>query len=161
MRFELRSITAEDAATVERLYNSNPEFLHHHLDRDSIDAAFVENEIRSMQAIGFESRLIVFDHQEIGSVEYKMGEQVYLSILLLDKAKQRRGLGQAAYQFLEQEFALLGASSVRIDVAFDYEENSIGFWQRQGFKIIEKIVPNWCGKTFQAYKMEKKIGEQR
>ena len=90
-----------------------------------------------------------------------MGEQVYLSILLLDKAKQRRGLGQAAYQFLEQEFALLGASSVRIDVAFDYEENSIGFWQRQGFKIIEKIVPNWCGKTFQAYKMEKKIGEQR
>ena len=46
---------------------------------------------------------------------------------------------------------------IRIDVVYDYEENALEFWKKQGFVPNEKIELEWNGYKSNAIKMHKII----
>lgn len=44
---------------------------------------------------------------------------------------------------------------MRIDVIDDYEGNVVGFWEKQGFILQDRIVLEWGGKKSSACVMKK------
>ena len=58
---------------------------------------------------------------------------------------------------LENLFRSEGSTKVRIDVVYDYQDNSLGFWKKQGFIPHEKILLEWNGFKSHAIKMLKNI----
>ena len=58
MALFLRSADRRDTAVLTAIYNSNPEFLLHHLGRERVDEAFLLSELEEMAGAGFASFLI-------------------------------------------------------------------------------------------------------
>ena len=67
------------------------------------------------------------------------------------------GLGKTIYNQLEKMFKSNNVQSIRIDVVYDYEENALEFWKKQGFVPNEKIELEWNGYKSNAIKMHKII----
>lgn len=76
---------------------------------------------------------------------------------MIDGKEKRNRLGSRIYNQLEQIFKAKKANRVRIDVVYDYEENVVGFWEKQGFIHYEKIQLEWNGYKSNAIKMYKTI----
>lgn len=147
-----------DIPNITALYNSNPGFLKAHLGLIAVSEAFVRAELVEMKEAGFVSLLIFGKGGELmGLCDYRPGEEVYLSLLLLDGSQKGRGLGREIYHRLEARFRGLGALTVRIDVATDYPESPLGFWEKQSFALRGPITLNWGGKSFRALTMEKRL----
>ncbi|MBQ6841615.1 MAG: GNAT family N-acetyltransferase, partial [Firmicutes bacterium] len=64
----------------------------------------------------------------IGVVDYRLGGESYLSLLLLDAEVQGRGVGRAAYTQLEVELRTAGCCRIRIDVVDEDADNVKPFW---------------------------------
>ena len=83
--------------------------------------------------------------------------EVYLSLLMIDFRLKGNGLGKTIYNQLEKMFKSNNVQSIRIDVVYDYEENALEFWKKQGFVPNEKIELEWNGYKSNAIKMHKII----
>lgn len=92
----------------------------------------------------------------VGICDFKIAEEVYLSLLMIDAKQKRNGLGSRIYSQLEQLFQSEGADRIRIDVVY-YEDNVVAFWKKQGFIPCEKIRLEWNGHQSNAIKMIKTI----
>ncbi|MEG1585032.1 MAG: GNAT family N-acetyltransferase, partial [Anaerovorax sp.] len=90
-----------------------------------------------------------------GFCDYKPGAETYLSILLIDGKRKGVGIGKKVYTQLENTLRTEGACAVRIDVLYEYAENALGFWEKQGFVATEKIAMDWEGHKSTAIKMIK------
>jgi len=97
----------------------------------------------------------------IGLCDYSSGDEVYLSLLMIDDKFKGKGLGKLIYNQLEKMFKSKNAKGVRIDVVYEYEGNVLGFWEKQGFISNEKIELEWNGYKSNAYKMYKIIEENQ
>ena len=95
------------------------------------------------------------DGQIFDTEVFKIAEEVYLSLLMIDGKQKRNGLGSRIYSQLEQLFQAEGADRIRIDVV--YEDNVVAFWGKQGFIPCEKIQLEWNGHKSNAIKMVKTI----
>ena len=151
-----------DAADIEAavsIYNSNREFLMHHLGIEQVSEKFIANEIREMEEHGFCSNLIVEAGSGIGVIDYMLQDDgyVYLSMLMLDLAVQSCGKGKAIYRFFEEKMLSEGALKIRIDVVDDYEPNVLPFWEKQGFEARRNDVLTWGDKTSSVVVMEKEL----
>lgn len=155
----IRDITFKDVDSVVNLYNSNKIFLENHLGLPKVSDEFIHNEIEEMKNIGFSSIFIIDKETEeiLGLCDYKLGESVYLSLLMLDGKLKGQGLGRAIYRYLENKFKNQKAKNVRIDVVDDYEENVVGFWEKQGFHFQERVSLQWGEKKSMACVMKKEI----
>lgn len=155
-RFDL--ITADDIEKVLDVYNSNTSFLEKHLGITNVSKEFLTEEIAEMKNIGFTSVAIRNSEGNIvGICDFKVAEEVYLSLLMIDAKQKRNGLGSRIYCQLEKIFKAEGADRVRVDVVDDYEDNVVAFWKKQGFIHCEKIQLEWNGYTSNAIKMVKVI----
>lgn len=117
-----------------------------------VSESFILNEIYEMKNVGFTS-VIITNNQSgsvVGLCDYRLGDCVYLSLLMINGRLAGRGIGGKIYKYLESEFINQKAGSVRIDVVDDYEGNTIGFWEKQGFISQEKVILEWHGKKSNA-----------
>ena len=121
-QFEIRRALPQDVQRITEIYNSNTEFLLHHLGRERVDRHFIAREMEEMRRVGFLSCVLVERESGrcVGVLDYRPGACVYLSLLMLDAALRGKGFGTACYGCLEETVRRQGASSVRIDVVEGY-----------------------------------------
>ena len=150
--------TKNDIDKVLEIYNSNSDFLEKHLGASRVSKEFIANEMEEMKKIGFRSFVIKnSEGNTVGICDFKIAEEVYLSLLMIDGKQKRNGLGSRIYSQLEQLFQAEGADRIRIDVV--YEDNVVAFWGKQGFIPCEKIQLEWNGHKSNAIKMVKTISK--
>ena len=155
-KFRLENATTNDLDDMVLIYNSNPVFLRNHLGVETITSDFIRNEIEQMIEIGFESLLIIDDKNEkIGFCDIKIGEETYLSLLMLDKKTHGMGYGKEILQQIERMLIERNAQRVRIDVVNDYKDNVVSFWIKHGYMEMETIKLEWNGYHSTAVKMYK------
>ena len=155
-KFRLENATTNDLDDMVLIYNSNPVFLRNHLGVETITSDFIRNEIEQMIEIGFESLLIIDDKNEkIGFCDIKIGEETYLSLLMLDKKAHGMGYGKEILQQIERMLIERNAQRVRIDVVNDYKDNVVSFWIKHGYMEMETIKLEWNGYHSTAAKMYK------
>ena len=158
MSYIFRDLQAADLCRVVEIYNSQPQFLLHHLGRTAVDADFIAAEAAEMERVGFRSAVICTAGGDvIGTLDHRAGEEAYLSLLLLAAEVQGQGHGRAVYGQLEAELKAAGCRRIRIDVVDDYPENVLAFWQKLGFVAAERICLCWGGKTSAAQVLRKEL----
>lgn len=159
MELSMRLAAEADADAVLDIYNSNPDFLLHHLGLERVDAAFLRREQEEMRRVGFSSCVLTGaqDGLPVGVLDYRPGDCAYLSLLMLHRAQRGVGLGRACYAFFERYAARQGSRSIRIDVVDDYEGNALPFWERQGFCARERTELLWGEKRSRAVVMSKNL----
>ena len=153
----IRTIRPEDYPRAAEIYRSNPRFLLQHLGMDTVDVAFLQKEADSMAEMGF-LPCVIQDRAArdlLGVLDYRPGEEVYLSLLLLDLSRQRQGLGRAIYRRFEAEMIRQGSTSIRIDVVDEYPDHPGPFWERLGFRAVDRVKLTWGKKTSAAVVMKK------
>ena len=158
-QYYFRKVTKNDIARIVEVYNSNKKFLVNHLGDESIDASFINNELAEMERINFLSYVIIDAQKEIivGVIDYKPKTTVYLSLIIIDSQYQGLGIGALAYSAFEKEMLQLGKQAIRIDVVNDYNDNVVGFWEKQGFISRKQIKLSWGKKQSKALVMEKAL----
>lgn len=159
MLFTEKEINISNYEQALKIYNSNKEFLLHHLGKTSVNTSFIFNEIKEMQEHGFSSNLACIDNKPIGILDYMIppSNDAYLSLLMLDSSMQHIGLGTKLYLYLERKLANEGAHSIRIDVVNDYETNVIPFWKALGFLEQKETFLTWGEKTSRVLVMTKSL----
>ena len=58
-QFEIRRALPQDVQRITEIYNSNTEFLLHHLGRERVDRHFIAREMEEMRCVGFLSCVLV------------------------------------------------------------------------------------------------------
>lgn len=156
-KFLIRDITACDYRRAADIYNSNPRFLAAHLGVDRIDAAFVAEEASAMDRAGFRSCVIVDRETRAvqGLLDYRPGEETYLSLLMLAAPLQGKGLGRALYTFFESSLLPPDCRSVRIDVVTGHAPHALPFWTGLGFSPRGSVTLTWRARTNTALVMGK------
>lgn len=157
-RYIFREIQVEDISQLLDIYNSNTEFLIHHLGRERVDRHWLLKELEDMRISHFRSLGVVDEEQNklIGHFDFKVAEEAYLSLFILDKSYQNSGLGSRLYRLFEQGI-LEESHSVRIDVVKGYNHKVKDFWLKQGFTLYEEIDLDWDGNTLKAGIMRKNL----
>ena len=157
-KYTFHKIEETHVDVVVKIYNSNKTFLQKHMGISGVTKDFIVKEIEEMRNHGFDSLIIKNNRGEIvGVCDFKIEDEVYLSLLMIDAKLKGNGIGGRVYNQLEKIFKSKKASSVRIDVVYDYEENVLRFWEKQGFVANEKINLYWNGYKLNAIKMCKSI----
>jgi len=140
------------------IYNSNQTFLQNHMGVSSVSREFILHEIEQMKNVGYTSSIIKDSKGEIvGLCDFKISDEVYLSLFMIDSRLKGNGLGKEIYNQLEKMFKTKNAKRIRIDVVYDYAENVLGFWEKQGFISSEKVELEWNGYKTNAFKMYKAL----
>ncbi|HCW54483.1 MAG TPA: GNAT family N-acetyltransferase [Clostridium sp.] len=158
-KYDIEVATVKDVGIITKIYNSNATFLENHLGVSNISEEFICNEVEEMRSVGFETVLIIDNETQevVGLSDYKIGECVYLSLLMIDGKLKRQGIGTQIYKFLEKEFKNQHSQRIRIDVVDDYEGNAIAFWKKQGFKHGKRVQLEWGQKKSEAVVMIKEL----
>lgn len=149
----------KDISSALSIYNSNGDFLPHHLAMPAVEKEFILNEIKEMEEHGFCSTLLIDRDEVIEIVDYKQQSDgyVYLSLLMLENSIQGNGKGTEAYKTFEKKVIEDGAKKIRIDVVDDYEPNVLPFWEKQGFSAVGRDKLTWGEKTSSVVIMEKTL----
>lgn len=155
----LRPAGGRDAAVIAAIYNSNPDFLAHHLGRSRVDEAFLRAEREEMARAGFASFLITegTGGPVVAAAGVRGGETAYLSLLILARAAQGRGLGRRCAALLEEHLRSGGSRRVRIDVVDGHPGSPLPFWQRLGYAGSQRVNLTWGGKTSSALVLYKAL----
>lgn len=156
-KYMIRDVQEKDIKAIVDIYNSNYQFLFHHLGVKSVDETFMIQEISTMRKLGFRPSVIVNQKNTTlqGILDYKLGQEVYLSLIMLAKNLQGNGTGSSLYSCFESKMIQDKRGSIRIDVVNDYQKNLVPFWKKHGFEEAEEIVLNWGNKKSKAVVMRK------
>lgn len=159
MLFTEKKINISNYEQALKVYNSNKEFLFHHLGKTSVDKSFIVNEVKEMEEHGFSSNLVYIDNEPIGILDYMIlpSHDAYLSLVMLDSSMQHAGVGTNLYLYLERKLVDEGVKSIRIDVVNDYETNVIPFWEALGFLGQKETFLTWGEKTSKVLVMTKSL----
>ena len=152
-------ISDEDTEDILNVYNSNPHFLVKHMDKESVTKEWILSEYRDMKEKAFLSCKIIekCTHKVIGIIDFKTGQETYLSLLMLLDDYKNNGIGKIVYQGLEEYVRSKSSKSLRIDVVVDYDKSIYDFWLRNGFKRYREVTLNCPGKSLSAVIMKKVI----
>lgn len=156
-KFYIRELNRNDYKRVTEIYNSNRGFLRNHLGTEAVDEVFISTEAVTMEKVGFCSCVIVNEETQTvqGVLEYKSGEEVYLSLLMLVAELQGKGIGKEVYSLFESMMREEKRASIRIDVVNDYPGNVVPYWEKLGFVANETITLEWGNKKSKALVMRK------
>ncbi len=155
--FILYDVSDINIDNVMQIFNSNEEFLLGNLDRPLIDRNFVINEICNMSNLGFITYILTdLNGKEIGMCEYKIGYDVYISLLIVNKDFQNRGIGSQIYKLLESKFKSQGVQKISLEILED-GDRSKDFWTKLGFVLDEKTILEWDDKKIKAFRMIKDL----
>lgn len=97
-------IQPTDVQDIVSLYNSNKDFIQHHMGTDHVTPDWVMNEWESMKQLGFLSCKAVEKKSGnlIGILDCKVKEETYLSLLMIHGDVQNRGIGKQIYDAFEE-----------------------------------------------------------
>lgn len=127
--------TEDKSKEVIEIYNSNPDFLQHHLAVKEVQEDFIAEEQEEMKEAGFQTMLVSNRNGHIiGLCDFRVEKETYLSLLMLD-----------------------GVQRIRIDVVSDYEGSPYGFWSKLGFRKVSPIEIEWGGNKLEAIVMKKEV----
>ncbi|MCB2359758.1 GNAT family N-acetyltransferase [Clostridium estertheticum] len=84
-----------------------------------------------------------------------MGEETYLSLLMIHDNYKNKGGGKLIYQALEEYAKEVKSKCMRIDVLINYDNAVLKFWVKNGFDKIKDVELDWTGKILPAVIMEK------
>ena len=156
-KFYIRNAEQTDIDQIVDIYNSNSSFLLNHIGKSQIDALFIQNEFTTMRQMGFRSCVILQQENDsvVGVIDYKPGDCVYLSLLMLNSEFQGNGNGRICYQLFEKCMLQSGTQKIRIDVVNDYPGNVVPFWEKQNFMVDSFTKLIWGEKCSDAVVMTK------
>ncbi|MBC8060086.1 MAG: GNAT family N-acetyltransferase [Clostridiaceae bacterium] len=157
--FYIDFVEDKDLNAIVEVYNSNKSFLVNHLDTEKIKPEWALEELESMKKTGFYSCKVVKKSLGviIGVIDFKIGDETYLSLLMLHNDYKNKGYGKLIYQELERYVKSVESKCMRIDVVTNYDENVLNFWIRNGFNKLKDVELNWKGKTLPAIIMKKNL----
>ena len=156
--YYIEQADTDDAELIASIYRSNPEFSKFQLGTNWVSTDFVLGDMVEMWRAGFRSVLIrEGEGTLVGFCDYKRGETVYLSLLVVDGAFQHQGMGAEIYQLLEQEFRREKAGAVIVDVPNRKDNVVVQFWKKQGFIPLETVTMKGNCQTYEAVVMRKVI----
>lgn len=158
-RFYIDLVDNKDLNNIVEVYNSNKSFLLSHMDKDKITYEWILEELESMRKVNFYSCKVVEKSSDriIGIIDFKIGNEVYLSLLMLHNDYRNEGLGNLIYNALEEYVRLLNSKCIRIDVVTNYDNKILDFWIENGFSKLKNVELNWTGKRLPAVIMKKKL----
>ena len=157
----IRAITEKDIKGVIEVYNSNQDFLIHHIGKREVSPEWLLQEQKEMNATNFRT-LVVAENKSntiIGFIDIDFTEECYLSLLMVHEAFRCRGYGKEIYDEIENYSRKHNLKGIRIDVACEYNEIVLQFWRNRGFKEIKGIKLQWADKSFDAIVMKKYFEE--
>ena len=162
--FQIVKANDIDLAEIQGIYNSNKVFLLNHTGAsagaaDEVDNAWCLKDYCDMLNNGFTRCKIVEaeGNPAIGFLDFKIAEEAYLSLLILRKSRQGRGIGKEVYLGFEEYVRDLNCKRVRVDVVNNYEGSSLGFWLKNGFVLEKNVLLSWGEYRFPAKKMMKEL----
>ena len=157
--FYVDLIENKDLNEVVKVYNSNKHFLVKHMDKEEITNEWIFQELESMKEVGFYSCKIVDINSEniMGIMDFKVGEETYLSLLMIHNDFKSKGLGKLIFHAFEEYVKSLKSKCIRIDVVTNYENSVLDFWIKNGFIKFKDIELNWIGKILPAVTMKKSL----
>lgn len=155
--FYICLIESKDLNDIARVYNSNKLFLKSHIGKESITTNWVCDELDIMKNEGFYSCKVVQKNSNkiVGLIDFKVDEEAYLSLLMINSNLRGQGIGTKVYKLLEMYIKSCNSTSLRIDVVTNYDKHILDFWIKNGFKSIENITLNWNEKILPAIVMKK------
>lgn len=164
MIFELKGfyidlVENKDLNHIIEVYNSNKYFLVNHMDTDKVTYKWMVEELESMKKVNFYSCKVVEKSSDkiIGIIDFKIGEETYLALLMLHNDYKNKGFGKLIYQALEEYVKSLKSKCMRIDVVTNYDDTVFDFWVRNGFNKFKDVELNWTGKILPAVIMKKTL----
>lgn len=150
--------TEDKSKEVIEIYNSNPDFLQHHLAVKEVQEDFIAEEQEEMKEAGFQTMLVSNRNGHIiGLCDFRVEKETYLSLLMLDSKAKGQGAGRAIYSMFEGYCRENGVQRIRIDVVSDYEGSPYGFWSKLGFRKVSPIEIEWGGNKLEAIVMKKEV----
>lgn len=157
--FSIDLVEDRDLNAIVDVYNSNKKFLVNHMETDKVTYEWVLEEYESMKKAGFCSCKVLekSSGKIIGFIDFKTGEETYLSLLMIHHAYKHKGFGKSVYGALEEYVKSLKSRCMRIDVVTHYDDTVLDFWVRNGFKKCKDIALNWTGKILPAVMMKKNL----
>ena len=157
--FYVDLVENKDLNEVVKVYNSNKHFLVKHMDKEKITNEFIFQELESMKEVGFYSCKIVdiSSGNIMGIMDFKVGEETYLSLLMIHNDFKSKGFGKLIFQAFEEYVKSLKSKCIRIDVVTNYENSVLDFWIKNGFIKFKDIELNWIGKILPAITMKKSL----
>lgn len=152
-------IQNKDLNEVVNVYNSNKHFLINHMGKEEITNEWIIQELESMKELGFYSCKIVDKSSKkiIGIMDFKVGEETYLSLLMIHNDYKSKGLGKLIFQTFEKYANSLKSNCIRIDVVTNYDNFVLDFWIKSGFTKSKNVELNWNGKILPAVTMQKDL----
>jgi len=155
--FYVEIIDNKDSNKIVEIYNSNKKFLLSHMNMENVTVQWVIEEIESMKKVGFYSCKIVeiLSGKTIGIIDFKIGEETYLSLLMIHKDFKCTGYGKLILHAFEEYAKTLKSKSIRIDVVTNYDSSVFDFWIKNKFIRFEEVELNWAGKILSAVTMKK------
>ncbi|KUO71016.1 MAG: acetyltransferase [Clostridia bacterium BRH_c25] len=148
-----------DLYEVVEVYNSNKHFLVSHMDKDKVTNEWILQELETMREVGFYSCKIVEISSEkiIGVMDFKVGEETYLSLLMIHNDFKSKGFGKLIFQDFEGYVRSINSKCIRIDVVTNYNNSVLDFWIKNGFIKSKHMELNWTGKILPAVTMKKSL----
>ncbi|MCB2312747.1 GNAT family N-acetyltransferase [Clostridium tagluense] len=155
--FYIDLVQNKDLKDIVEVYNSNKYFLINHMDMDIIKYEWIVEELESMKKADFYSCKVVekSSGKIVGIIDFKIGEETYLSLLLIHNDYKNKGFGRLIYKALEEYITSVKSKCIRIDVVINYDDSVLKFWVKNGFSKIKDIELNWTGKILPAIIMKK------
>ena len=123
-KYMIRDVQEKDIKAIVDIYNSNDQFLFYHLGVKSVDETFMIQEISTMKKLSFRPSVIVNQQNSKiqGILDYKLEQEVYLSLIMLAKNLQGNGTGSSLYSYFESKMIQDKRDSIRIDVVNNYQK---------------------------------------
>lgn len=157
--FYIDLVESRDLNDIIEVYNSNKQFLLNHMGSDMVEYKWVIEELALMKKINFYSCKVVLksSNKIIGIIDFKLGEETYLSLLMIHNDYKNKGFGKLIYEALEEYVKSIKSRVIRIDVVTNYDNRVFNFWIRNGFNKFKDAKLNWTGKVLPALIMKKSL----
>jgi GNAT superfamily N-acetyltransferase len=157
--FHIDIAESTDLNDIVEVYSSNKSFLRNHMNADKVTYGWMLQELESMKAAGFCSCKVVekSSGKLIGIIDFKIGEEIYLSLLMVHNDYKNKGFGKLIYKALEEYAKSKDSNCMRIDVVTGYDDKVLDFWVGNGFVKYKDIELNWTGKVLPAVIMKRSL----
>lgn len=163
-QFQLIPLTSENVERALEVYNSNEDFLVDHLGETRVPQDWLTEELHHANESGF---TIFGVHKTdtgdvLGIIDLGLfGDLAYLSLLILKKDAQRKGVGSEIFQNLELFLKKKKMKTIRLDVVKGRGfEGVLAFWKHHGFVEQNEIIVKWRHRRLPACAMKKDIAPE-
>ena len=146
-RFEVRSLTDDDADAVAALCRDNPQFYTYCDAEPSREQ--VLRDMHDTPPDTDRSRKYFVGFYEGGALAaildivdgYPAPQTAYIGFFMVAKARQEQGLGSALIGEIETYLKSAGMTAVRLAIN-QGNPQSTGFWEKNGFSVVKEVEKN-------------------